>query len=106
MGLIPFLSPISIVYQKPDNTQSCHQSSIQPLLSRSSSALSVVKLVPLPHSPQRSVHLVSHQRRSVTISARPLVTGRVARLPSSLSFKIVRLRSLSSHPPHHLSSRH
>merc|ERR1739838_1038847 len=74
MGLIPFLSPISIVKQKPDNTQSCHQSSIQLQLSRSSSALSVVKLVPPPPSPQRLVHSVFHQRRSVTISARPLVT--------------------------------
>ena len=80
------------MFQKPDNTQTCHQSSIQPPLSRFSSELLVVKLVPLLPSPQRSVHSVSPQRRSVTISARPLVTGRVSRLPSSSPSRTVRLR--------------
>ena len=79
-------------FQKPDNTQTCHQSSIQPPLLRFSSELLVVKLVPPLPSPQRSVHSVSPQRRSVTISARPLVTGRVSRLPSSWPSRTVRLR--------------
>merc|ERR1712157_410678 len=46
----------------------CHQSLIQPLSSKSSSVLLVEKLVPPHHWPQRSVHSVSPQRKSVTIS--------------------------------------
>merc|ERR1712243_426302 len=53
----------------------CHQSLIQPLSSKSSSVLLVEKLVPPHHWLQRSVHSASPQRRSVTISAKLLVTG-------------------------------
>merc|ERR1712029_712162 len=54
----------------------CHQSLIQPLSSKSFSVLLVEKLVPPHHWLQRSVHSVSPQRGSVTISAKLLVTGR------------------------------
>merc|ERR1712025_1379125 len=72
----------------------CHQSLIQPLSSKSSSVLLVEKLVPPHHWLQRSVHSVSPQRRSVTISAKLLVTGKDSKSQSSLPFKTDRLRSL------------
>merc|ERR1712203_957761 len=65
----------------------CHQSLIQPLSSKSSSVLLVEKLVPPHHWPQRSVHSVSPQRRSVTISAKLLVTGKDSKSQSNLPFK-------------------
>merc|ERR1712099_3502 len=71
----------------------CHQSLIQPLSSKSSSELSVEKLVPPHHWLQRSVHLVCHQRKLVTISAKLLVTGKDSKSQSSLPFKTDRLRS-------------
>merc|ERR1711934_450478 len=83
----------------------CHQSSIPPPSSRSTSELLVAKSVPLPRSPQRLVLSVSHPRRSVTISARPPPTGRVSRSPSSWRFRTDRHRSLLSHPPLPSSSR-
>merc|ERR1712029_1211583 len=63
----------------------CHQSLIQPLSSKSSSVLLVEK--------------------SVTISAKLLVTGKDSKSQSSLPFKTDRLRSLLFHPPLLLSSR-
>merc|ERR1712063_227836 len=74
----------------------CHQSLIQPLSSKSSSVLSVEKLEPPPHCPQR---------RSVMISAKLLVTGKDSKSQSSLPFKTDRLRSLLFHPPPLWSSR-
>ena len=91
-------SPIKTLFLDCNSDNSiCHQSLIQPLSSKSSSVLLVEKLVPPHHWPQRSVHSVSPQRRSVTISAKLLVTGKDSKSQSSLPFKTDRLRYVKNY---------
>ena len=90
--------PIKLLFLDCNSDNSiCHQSLIQPLSSKSSSVLLVEKLVPPHHWLQRSVHSVSPQRRSVTISAKLLVTGKDSKSQSSLPFKTDRLRYVKNH---------